>query len=79
MSGVNDILRLHLGRFTLKMDDPQTALYRLRDDGSEEVVYTDRIYYLNFVMQVRYGGDVTYKRFRLVVTRGGILSIEEMN
>ena len=79
LSGVNDILRLHLGRFTLKMDDPQTALYRLRDDGSEEVVYTDRIYYLNFVMQVRYGGDVTYKRFRLVVTRGGILSIEEMN
>ncbi len=79
LSGINDILRLHLNRFTLKMDDPQTPLHRLRDDGSVEVVYTDRIYYINFVMQFRYGGSVEYKRFRLVVTRNGILGIEEMN
>lgn len=37
------------------MDDPQTPLRRLRDDGSVEVIYTDRIYYINFVMQFRYG------------------------
>ena len=67
------------GRFTLKMDDPQTPLRRLRDDGSVEVIYTDRIYYINFVMQFRYGAGSEYKRFRLVVTRNGILSIEEMN
>ena len=79
LSGINDILRLHFGRFTLKMDDPQTPLRRLRDDGSVEVIYTDRIYYINFVMQFRYGAGSEYKRFRLVVTRNGILSIEEMN
>ena len=98
LSGINDILRLHFGRFTLKMDDPQTPLRRLRDDTgmavllithdlgvvSEtadrvEVIYTDRIYYINFVMQFRYGAGSEYKRFRLVVTRNGILSIEEMN
>ena len=44
-----------------------------------EVIYTDRIYYINFVMQFRYGAGSEYKRFRLVVTRNGILSIEEMN
>ena len=59
--------------------DPQTPLRRLRDDGSVEVIYTDRIYYINFVMQFRYGAGSEYKRFRLVVTRNGILSIEEMN
>ena len=79
LSGINDILRLHFGRFTLKMDDPQTPLRRLRDDGSVEVIYTDRIYYINFIMQFRYGAGSEYKRFRLVVTRNGILSIEEMN
>ena len=68
LSGINDILRL-----------PQTPLRRLRDDGSVEVIYTDRIYYINFVMQFRYGAGSEYKRFRLVVTRNGILSIEEMN
>lgn len=30
-------------------------------------------------MQFRYGAGSEYKRFRLVVTRNGILSIEEMN
>ncbi len=51
------------GRFTLKMDDPQTPLRRLRDDGSVEVIYTDRIYYINFVMQFRYGAGSEYKLF----------------
>ena len=58
---------------------PATWGCTVGDDGSVEVIYTDRIYYINFVMQFRYGAGSEYKRFRLVVTRNGILSIEEMN
>lgn len=79
LSGINDIFRLHINRFALKMDDPQVPLRRIHSDGSVEVVYTDRIYYMNFVMQFRYGETVEYKRFRLVMTRNGILEIEELN
>lgn len=79
LSGINDIFRLHINRFTLKMDDPQIPLRRIHPDGSVEVIYTDRIYYMNFIMQFRYGQTVEYKRFRLVMTRSGILEIEELN
>lgn len=79
LAGVNDIFRLNINRFMLKMDDPQIPLRRVRGDGSVEVIYTDRIYYINFIMQFRYGNSVEYKRFRLVATRNGILEIEELN
>lgn len=79
LSGINDILRIYINRFSLKMDDPQVPLKALREDGSIETIYTDKIYYINFVMQFQYDNNVEYKRFRLVVTRSGILDIEEMH
>lgn len=78
LSGINDILRIHIGRFMQKMDDPQVPLRRLRDDGTTETVYTDKIYYINFVMQFVDRDQTLYKRFRLEVTREGIQEIREM-
>ena len=79
LAGINDILRIHIGRFMQKMDDPQVTLKRLRDDGTTETVHTDKIYYINIIMQFGYGDKVLYRRFRLEVTREGIQEIREMN
>ncbi len=79
IDGINDILRININRFTLKMDDPQVALRMACDDGTTKVVYTDKIYYINILMQFRYGDTTEYRRFRLVVNRNGIQEIEDMS
>lgn len=79
ISGINDIMRIYINRFTLKMDDPQVPVRHVKDDGEIEIMYTDKIYYINFILQLQHDGDTEYKRLRLVVTRNGILEIEEMN
>ena len=77
VNGSNGVYTVISGTYTYTV----TGAFGFEDktDGSVEVIYTDRIYYINFVMQFRYGAGSEYKRFRLVVTRNGILSIEEMN
>lgn len=79
ISGINDIMRVHINRFTLKMDDPQIPVRRVTKEGEVETIYTDKMYYINFILQLQHDGDTEYKRLRLVVTRNGILDIEEMN
>ena len=78
VSGINDILRLHINNFTQKMDDPQVPLRKLREDCSIEIIYTQKIYYLNIVMQFQFENQLEYKRFRVVASRDGILEIQEL-
>lgn len=78
VNGINEILRFHTNRFTQKMDNPEVPVNTLDDEGVVQTVRVQKIYYLNMVMQLCEGEDVSYKRFRIVMTRNGILDVEEM-
>lgn len=78
VSGINDIFRIHVTRFTQKMDNPKQELSILNDDGKIELVVSDKIYYLNIIMQIRYEDQIDYKRIRLVLSRDGIKRVEEL-
>lgn len=76
VEGINDILRLHVTRFTGKMADPNVPLRKLNGDGSVDIIYTEKVYYINIVMQFQYEDQLEYRHFRIVVTRDGILEIQ---
>ncbi len=78
VNGINDILRFHMHRFTQKMDNPEVPVDTLGSDGNLTTVKVQKIYYINIVMQLIDGSDVSLRRFRVVMTRDGILGIEKM-
>ena len=77
MRGLNEIMRLHLNRFTYKMDNPEIPVAILDDDDEISVEKVQKIYYLNIVFQLHHADQTEYRRFRVVMTRDGILRIEE--
>lgn len=79
VKGINEILRFHMHRFTQKMDNPEVPVDTLGADGNLTTVKVQKIYYINIVMQLIDGSDVSLRRFRVVMTRDGILGIENMN
>jgi len=79
VSGVNDILRFNLSSFLHKMDDPTTPLYVTSDNGEDyEEIQGIKIYYLNFLMQLKSSDSEEFKRYRIVFNRSGIKEIEEL-
>ncbi len=77
ITGINDIMRLHLTSFTHKMDNPEAPLHSLDEGGNIVMVDGIKVYYINLVMQFKYEEQTNYKRYRLVVSRDGIREIEE--
>lgn len=77
MRGLNEIMRLHLNRFTYKMDNPEIPVAILDDDDEIVVEKVQKIYYLNIVFQLHHADQTEYRRFRVVMTRDGVLRIEE--
>ncbi len=78
ISGINDIMRLHLTSFTQKMDNPEIPLYMLDEQGKVVIIEGQKVYYINMVMQFQFEDQINYKRYRLVVSRDGIRQIEEL-
>ena len=78
VNGINEILRFHMHRFTQKMDNSEVPVNTLDAEGNVQTIRVQKIYYLNLVMQLCEGTNVHYKRFRIVMTRNGILAVEEM-
>lgn len=78
VKGINEILRFHMHRFIQKMDNPEVPVNTLDDQGNVTTVKVQKIYYINLVMQLVDGEDVSYRRFRVVMTRNGILNVEQM-
>ncbi len=78
VAGVNDILRLHIHRFTQKMDNPEAPLHILDDNGKVTTINGEKIYYLNLIMQFQYEEQLSYKRYRVVMNRSGISEIQEL-
>lgn len=78
VSGINDIMRYNISSYLNKMDDPFVPLYVITPEGEYEEVTGEKIYYLNFIMQLKYGENEFFKRYRLVFNRMGINEIEEL-
>ena len=78
MRGINEIMRLHLTRFTQKMDNPVIPVDSVDEDGNVECVDVQKIYHVNVVFQLQHDGEVEYHHFRITMTRNGVLSIDEI-
>lgn len=71
ITGVNDIIRFNVSRFISKMDNPEIPLY-LVNHNHYEVIYGEKVYYLNMIISYQYEGSTHYSRYRLVLNRDGI-------
>lgn len=78
MHGINEVMRLHLTRFTQKMDNPSVPIDFIGPDGEIQSSNVDKIYHVNLVFQLQHDSDVRYHHFRITMTRNGVLSIEEI-
>lgn len=77
ISGINDIMRLHLSRFMQKADNPEESLYYLDENGKAAIIQGEKVYHLNVVMQLQFEEQINYKHFRIVFTQAGIIGLEE--
>lgn len=81
-TGVNDTVRFNITRICQRMGSPDIPVFALseQEDGTvkPDLISADRIYYLNFIVQIKQQDRLDYKRFRLVCQRTGILKIEEL-
>ena len=78
MRGINEIMRLHLTRFTQKMDDPTVPIDTFDQNGNVITIQVQKSYYLNLVFQLQHDGQVKYHHFRITMTRDGVLHIVEI-
>lgn len=78
MRGVNEIMRLHLNRFTHKMDNPTVPIDTVDEDGNLVSLKVQKLYYVNIVFQLQHEGKIEYHHFRLAMTRAGVLDITEL-
>ena len=78
MRGINEIMRLHLTRFTQKMDNPSVPIDAVDESGNIVSMDVQKIYHINVVFQLRHDSETEYHHFRITMTRNGVLSIEEI-
>lgn len=78
MRGINEVMRLHLTRFTQKMDNPSVPIDFVDEDGNLTSLNVQKIYHVNIVFQLQHDVNIEYHHFRITMTRNGVLSIEEI-
>lgn len=78
-AGIHDILRMHIQTFTLKMDDPNITLDSIDSEGNLQKINTLRTYSFHIVLQFVHNEVNEYRCFRIMATREGIISIEQIN
>ena len=76
VDGINEIFRLHVNRFTLKMDNPEIPVEAQASESDTDVMEVQKYYKVHIVVQMKDGDDVSYRQFRLMMTRDGIISVE---
>lgn len=79
MKGINEIMRLHMTRFTQKMDNPEIPVDTIGENDEVSVVKVQKIYYINIIFQLQeHSGSTSYHHFRVAMTRNGIIRVEEI-
>ena len=76
-SGVNDIIRLQVNSFLLKMDNPKVPVLYLDDNDTVKQMMYPKEYYINIILNYEFDGCQDYKLFRVALDRDGIRGIEE--
>lgn len=77
LEGVNQILRINLREYLRRMDSSQVPVYIQHDGTCHTEVQAEKVYYVYYIMRIRYHGTTSYRRFRLTLTRRGAQKIEE--
>ena len=77
IESINDIMRLNIVKFLNKMDNPKKPVY-IYDGENYQKMYGKRVYHMNMIMKYSMDKTVSYKRFRIVLSRSGIKRIEEV-
>ena len=78
MRGINEIMRLHLNRFTHKMDNPEVPIDTVDESGNLRSLKIQKIYHVNIVFQLQHDGAVEYHNFRISMTRNGVVDITKL-
>jgi hypothetical protein len=74
--GVNSIIRFNFSEFIRNMDNPEFALYYPNDVEGFEVIEGEKLYYLNFVLELKNDLQYELKRYRIALNRNGIKKIQ---
>ncbi len=77
LSGLNEIMRLHLVRFTQKMDNPEISAEYMLQNGNLLNTHIEKLYYLNIIFELESHNQNLFKHFRIAMTRNGIIKIQE--
>lgn len=75
MTGVADIARFNVRNFLLKMDEPETDVFTVKD-GRSVALRGTRVYSVNVVIKFSSSRGARYERIRLLLTRNGIKRVE---
>ncbi len=75
LESITEILRLKLDSWMEEMDNPENYLTYFDDDRIKKVVAA-RVYHANIIIALTDGIDVNYYRFRLILTRNGLMRVE---
>lgn len=78
MSGINDIVRLHMSRFTNKMDNSSVPVKNFDKDNNIYSIDVQKIYFINIVFQLRHDDKCRYHCFKITMTKDGVLDINEI-
>lgn len=76
ISGINDIVRFHVNRFTQKMDNPEIPLLKIDEESGDLLtINCAKTYFLHIVMQVQSEGKSSFHAYKVIVSRNGIQGI----
>jgi len=77
-SGINDVMRFYITRIIQKAVTPDAPLYIADDEGKLSTIITEKMYYLNIIMEMLFEEQTNYKRYRIVFSRNGIINLESL-
>jgi hypothetical protein len=77
ITGVNDIIRFNVSNFIHNMDNPEIPFRTLSGDGYEEI-NGQKVYYLAFVIDLKYDGENQVTAYRVTFNRSGILKVDSL-
>lgn len=76
-NSIHDITRLNVNPFLLKMDNPYKNIFTLNNDKITKLKAA-RTYHINIIIKLKTETEIIYKRFRLILSRNGIVKIEKI-
>ena len=77
ITGVNDIIRFNVSNFIHNMDNPEIPFRMLAGDSFEELS-GQKVYYLTFVIDLKFDGESQLTMYRVTFNRSGILKVDSL-